>query len=238
VDVGLINQVEGAVARAVRVTNPEPTRGGGLSQVRAVTQADREALRRTLLAGLRAQGYERVLERPAAEGGLQEGEYLVPGSVRVFQVLHETFDRFVTEEAESVKLEIRVSVTGVVVDLADTYNLARHVLRQRLPEGYELIDLQYRIGMMGDNVIGDGTLTFFVEVEGLAEARLQHDQVKLWLRGKPFEEGLALLDSAQQSGDLPIAAPPEVQIWPNWAADRFPWLIWRMQVIEGESSGG
>jgi hypothetical protein len=232
VDVGLVNRVEGAVARAVRVTNPEPTRGGGLSQVRAVTQADREKLRRTLLVGLRDQGYERVLERPGEEGGLREGEYLVPGSVRVFQVLHETYDRFVTEEAESVKLEMRVMVTGVVVDLGDAYNLARHVLNWRVPEGYELVDERFNPGLMGDNVIGDGTLTFFVEVEGMAEARLQHDQVKRWLRGKSFEQGMALLDAAWQNGELPAAALPEVEIWPDWATGRFPWLIWRIQVVE------
>jgi hypothetical protein len=232
VDVGLVNRVEGAVARAVRVTNPEPTKGGGVSQVRAVTQADREALRRTLLTGLRAQGYERVLERPDAEGGLREGEYLVPGSVRVFQVLHETYDRFATEEAESVRLEMRVAVTGVAVDLGDAYNLARHVLERRLPGGHELVDVRYRPGLMGDNVIGDGTLTFFVEVEGLAEARLQHDPVKRWLRGTPCEEGMALLEAAWRSGALPVTALPEVEIWPDWATGRFPWLIWRIQVVE------
>jgi hypothetical protein len=232
VDVGMINQVEGAATRAVRVTNPEPTRGGGLTQVRAVTQADREGLRRTLLAELRSEGYERVLERPSSEGGLREGEYLVPGSVRVFEVLHETYDRFATEEAESVKLEMRVLVTGVVVDLGDAYNLARHVLSQRVPESYQLKHLEYRPGLMGDNVIGDGTLTFFVETEGVAEATLEHDQVKRWLRGKPLEDGLALLKSASQSNELPIAGFPEVRIWPDWAANRFPWLMWRIQVVE------
>jgi hypothetical protein len=237
VDVGLINRVEGAAARAVRVTNPEPTRGGGVSQVRAVTQTDREALRRTLLAELRAQGYERVLERPVAEGGLNDGEYLVPGSVRVFQVLHETYDRFATEEAESVKLEIRVSVTGVVVDLGDAFNLARHVLNQRVPEGYELIGVQFRPGLMGDNVIGDGTLTFFVEVEGRAKAHLQLDQVKQWLRGRPREEGLSLLRMAWQNSELPVSDLPEVELWPDWASERFPWLLWRIQVVDEAEDG-
>ena len=232
VDVGMINQIEGAAARAVRVTNPEPARGGGVSQVRAVTQADREVLRQSVLSELRGQGYESVLKRPEAEGGLREGEYLVPGSVRVFQVLHETYDRFATEEAESVRLEMRVSVTGVVVDLADAYNLARHVLGRRLPDRYELIKIGFRPGLMGDNVIGEGTLTFYVDVEGVAEARLEHDQVKEWVRGKPYEEGIAQLNAAMVNQDLPVTELPKVKIWPGWAAKRFPSLIWRMQVVE------
>jgi hypothetical protein len=234
VGVGLVNQVEGAAARAVRVTNPEATRGGGVSQVRAVTQSDRDALRQTVLGELRAQGYQRVLERPEAEGGLREGEYLVPGSVRVFRVLHETFDRFATEEAESVKLEMRVLVTGVVMDLGDAYNLARHVLSQRVPSGFELIDVRFRPGLMADNVLGDGTLTFFVETEGVVQARLQHEEVKRLLRGKPFEDGLALLNQAWHTESLPVADRPDVEIWPEWAAGRFPWLIWRIQVVEAK----
>ena len=236
VSVGLVNRVEGAVARAVRVTNPEPTRGGGMSEVRAVTQADRDKLDYTLLVELRAQGYDRVLERPEAEGGLREGEYLVPGSVRVFQVLHKTYDRFATEEAESVKLEMRVSVTGVVVDLGDAYNLARRVLSQRLPKDYELIKVEYKPGLMGDNVVGDGALTFFVEAEGVAEAQLQHDQAKRWLRGKSLDAGIALLDSNWQNGQLPVAVMPEVEVWPDWADNRFPWLLWRIQVVENEKN--
>jgi len=191
-------------------------------------------LQRTLLAGLQNQGYARILERPGDEEGLLEGEYLIPGSVRVFQVLHKTYDRFVTEEAESLKLEMRVTVTGVVVDLGDAYNLARRVLLQRLPEGYELVDITYNPGMMGDNVIGDGTLTFFVEVQGEIEARVPHEQVKRWLRGKSLDEGLALLDSNRHNGQLPIATAPEVETWPDWASSRFPWLVWRIQVAESE----
>ncbi len=234
VDVGLINRIEGAAARAVRVTNPEPTRGGGLSQVRAVTQEDREALRRTLLAQLRGRGYTSVLARPEAEGGLREGEYLVPGSVRVLQVLHETYDRFATEEAESVKLEMRVQVTGVVIDLGDAYNLARYVLTRRVPQGFKLVQEQYRPGMMGDNVLGDGTLTFFVEAEGVAEAQLPHEQVKRWLRGKPYAEGVAALEIAWQDQTLPVAQRPEIELGPDWAQDRFPWLLWRIQVLEAK----
>lgn len=237
VGVGLINRVEGAAARAVRVTNPEPTRGGGLSQVRAVTQGDREALRRTLLAQLRARGYQSVLARPEAEGGLREGEYLVPGSVRIFEVLHETYDRFATEEAESVRLEMRVMVTGVVVDLGDAYNVARHVLSARVPDGFVLVGEQYRPGMMGDNVLGDGTLTFFVEAEGIAEAQLPRDQVRRWVRGRPYEEGMSILEAAWRDQRLPVTQMPAVELWPNWARNRFPWLVWRIQVVK-EATGG
>jgi hypothetical protein len=152
--------------------------------------------------------------------------------VKVLQVLHETYDRFATEEAESVKLEMRVLVTGIMVDLGDAYNLARYVLAKRVPDEYELIEVGYRPGLMGDNVLGDGTLTFFVEVEGVAEAQVRHDQVKRSLQGKRFEEGLTLLAVARRSGELPVSEEPEVQIWPTWAADRFPRLIWRIEIAE------
>jgi hypothetical protein len=92
--------------------------------------------------------------------------------------------------------------------------------------------VQYQPGLMGDNVIGEGTLTFFVEAEGLAEATLQPDQVRHWLRGKPSEEGLALLSSAWKTNELRVKDFPEVEIWPDWATSRFPWLLWRIDVVE------
>jgi hypothetical protein len=67
---------------------------------------------------------------------------------------------------------------------------------------------------------------------------VQHDQVRRWLRGKPYQEGLALLDSAWQSSELPVTDLPKVQIQPEWAADRFPWLLWRIQVVEAETADG
>jgi hypothetical protein len=124
-----------------------------------------------------------------------------------------------------------------VVDLADAYNLARHVLERRVPQDYALIGVRYQPGLMGDNIIGDGTLTFFVEVEGVVEARPEYTRVKTQLQGKPFEEGMTLLDAAWQRGELPVAAPPQAEIWPTWAEGRFPWLIWRIEVVEQDSTG-
>ena len=71
----------------------------------------------------------------------------------------------------------------------------------------------------------------------LDPARPEYERVKTQLQGKPFQEGMALLDAAWQRGELPITAPPEAEIWPTWAEGRFPWLIWRIEIVEQDSTG-
>jgi hypothetical protein len=95
--------------------------------------------------------------------------------------------------------------------------------------------VEFHPGLMGDNVIGEGTLTFFVTAEGVSEAQLEHNAVKQWLRGKTTEDGVALLSAARESDELPVSRDPLVEIWPDWAAERFPWLIWRIEVSETEA---
>ncbi len=237
VGVGMINQIEGVAGRALRVTNPEPTRGGGVSQVRAVTQADREALRRALLSQLRGLGLQGLRELSPEEGGLGEGEILLDDSLRLYaRDVDMSYNRFVGERADSLTLEMRASVTGVAVDRNDALELARHVLLQKVPVGYELIgeEEQYEIGLMGDNILGEGTLTFFVEAQGVATAELDATEIKKRVRGKPLEEALADLETDLKTGTLPAADVPTVEIWPSWAEDRLPWLVWRIEVdLEG-----
>lgn len=233
VGVGMINQIEGVASRALRVTNPEPTHGGGVSHVKAVTQADREALRRALLGQLRGLGLERLEELRPEEGGLQEGEILLVDSVRVHaRDVDMAYNRFVGERADSLTLEMRASVTGIAVDRADALNLARHVLLQKVPPNYELDEEQehYGIGLMGDNILGEGTLTFFVEAQGVATADLDTAQIKKAIRGKSLEDALARLEIDLRTGALPAREMPAIEIWPGWAADRLPWLVWRIEI--------
>jgi hypothetical protein len=205
--------------------------------VRAVTQADREALRRALLSQLRGLGLQRLRELSPEEGGLAEEEVLLDDSLRVHaRDVDMSYNRFVGERADSLTLEMRANVTGITVSRNDALELARYVLLQKVPPGYELLEEeeQYEIGLMGDNILGEGTLTFFVEARGVATADLDTTEIKKRIRGKPLEQALAHLETDLQTGALPAADMPTVEIWPSWAQDRLPWLVWRIEVdLEG-----
>ena len=224
----LINQVEGAAMTAVRVTNPAPTEGGGVQQVSAVTQADRDRVKAILMQQLQQRAYAEM------QGLLEEGEFLPRQSLQVVAIKDETYTAFVTEPADSVGLEMRILVRGVAVDRADAFNLAHRVLEERVPPGYRLLPPRpedFQMGEVGDNVLGDGVLTFFVTAQGVAAADLDLVAVREAVRGRPLAEAQIELQTS-----FPLAAPPQVTLWPDWM-DRMPWLTWRIEAnVQPEGS--
>jgi len=99
----LINEVEGVAALAVRVSNPQPTGGGGVRQVPSVTQADKDRLRAALLQQVQQRALAQMQDK------LGEQEYLLPESLAVAEILDETYDRFVGEEAPSLDCRYKLA---------------------------------------------------------------------------------------------------------------------------------
>jgi len=216
----LINDVEGVAALAVRVSNPQPTSGGGVRQVPSVTQADKDRLRAALLQQLR--------QRAAAQmqAKLGEQEVLLPESLEVAEVLDETFDRFVGEEAPSVGLQISVRVSGLQVGLQDANALVYAALARQVPPGYDLIPKGLEFQRVETLAPADkrGNLTLVMRGIGFAAARLDLQAIREAVAGKPVDEArLALLQS------LPLQANPDVQVWPDWFG-RVPYFTFRTQI--------
>jgi len=216
----LINEVEGVAALAVRVTNPEPTRGGGVKQVPSVTQADKDRLRAALLQQLQQRAYAQM------QGGLGEQEYVPPESLSVSDVLDETYDRFVTEEAPSLGLQMRVRVAGSKVGMQDANALVYAAMAGKVLPGYELIPNGLTFQRAETLVPADkrGNLTLVMRGIGYSAARLDLEAVRQAIAGQPIE---IARDYLLQS--LPLQADPDVQVWPDWFG-RMPYLTFRTEV--------
>ena len=216
----LINEVEGVAALAVRVTNPEPTRGGGVKQVPSVTQADKDRLRAALLQQLQQRAYAQM------QSQLGEQEYVPPESLSVSEVLDETYDHFVTEEAPSLGLQMRASVAGLKVGMQDANALVYAAMAGKVPPGYELIPNGLTFRREETLVPADkrGNLTFVMRGLGFVAARLDLQAVRQAVAGQPVERAR---DHLLQS--LPLQADPVVQVWPDWFG-RVPYLTFRTMI--------
>lgn len=216
----LINEVEGVAALAVRVTNPEPTHGGGVKQVQSVTQADRDRLRAALLQQLQQRAYAQM------QSGLGEQEYIPPESLGVSEVLDETYDRFVTEEAPSLGLQMRARVAGLKVGIQDANALVYAAMAGKVPPGYELIPNGLTFERAETLVPADkrGNLTMVMRGIGYSAARLDLEAVRQTIAGQPVQTVREYLLQA-----LPLQADPEVQIWPGWFG-RMPYLTFRTDI--------
>ena len=217
VQANLINEVEGVAALAVRVSNPGPTTGGGVRQVPAVTQADRDRLHAALLQQLQ----QRALAQLQSQLGEQEA--IPPESLGVAEVLDETFDRFVGEEAPALGLQMRVQVSALKVGIQDANALVYAAMAAKTPPGHELIANGLTFQRVETLVPADksGNLSFAMRGSGYAAARLDTDAVRRAVTGKGLEAAKAYLTQS-----LPLQAEPIVQVWPSWFG-RLPFLTFR-----------
>jgi hypothetical protein len=208
-----INRVEGVAASAVRVINPEPTTGAEARDARVVTQADYDRVRTRLMRQLLDQAYVGELNEL-----LEPAEILLRQSLRVEAVPKESYNRFVTEQADTVGLEMQLLVSGLAVDVDNAEAVAYVNLSRRLPPGYALVDAHFELGEVAEEDIGPGQFTFFVTASGYAAVGLNTDAAVDLVRGQPIAHAREQLLS-----ELPLAEDPQIVLWPEWP-ERLKWL--------------
>lgn len=218
VPANFINEIEGVAALAVRVSNPEPLTGGGEREVRSVDAADRETAREQLAPKLR----EKAIEQFQAELG--PGEFLIPESLSG-TILEATFDREVTEQADTLTLLMRVQYSVLKIASEDANGLAYAALAHQAPPGYELIPqgLGFQRGAASPVENADNLYRFPVQGVGYAAAALDINRATRQVTGKPVDEAIALLKQA-----LPLKSDPKIRIYPDWFPV-LPWLSFRIK---------
>ncbi len=207
-----INRVEGVAAAAMRVINPEPTTGAEPSEVRVVTQADRDRVRRQLMRQLLDQAY--------VEMGylLEPTEVLLRQSLRIEAVPKEAYTRFMAEQADTVGLNMRLLVSGLAVDVDNAEAVAYTTLSRRLPSGYVLVDARFELGEVAEEDISPGLFTVFVTAHGYAAVALDTDAAVALVRGRRVADA-----REQLLAEFPLAEEPQVTIWPGWP-ERLEWF--------------
>jgi hypothetical protein len=223
VGVNLINRVEGSLAVKVRVTNDEPTGGGTVKQAGMVTLADKERLRALLLQQLQQKAYATM----TAE--LEESEFMPAESLQVELVLIENYDKFVAEVADTLGLEMRIVVSGLVIDEADATPLMRDILYNQVRSGFDL--LPETIRLQRGQVVGvreeDRAVQFIMEGTGVMAAHMDVALIQEALRGRTPQDALDYLRT-----NVPLRAEPQVTLSPEWLpGQRIPWLPLRISVV-------
>ncbi len=213
-----INRVEGVAASAVRVINPEPTTGAEPQETRIVSQADYDRVRALLMHQLLDQAYVEM-------GSLLEStEVLLRQSLRIEAVPKEAYTRFVTEQADTVGLDMRLLISGLAVDVDNAEAVAYTNLARRLPLDYSLVDADFELGQVAEEDIGPGQFTFFVTARGYAAAGLDVEEAVSLVQGQ------RLVDARERlMQEFPLAEPPQLTIWPE-QVERMPLLPLRISV--------
>ncbi|MBI2103576.1 baseplate J/gp47 family protein [Candidatus Woesebacteria bacterium] len=109
--------------------------GGASREIQAVSEEDRERV----LDELKNELTEKAQE--ALGTSTSEEEFFIDGSV-TSSVLSQTYSGKAGDEADSLKLSLNLSVQGLVVSRQNLFDLAREVLKEKIPEGYILRETQ------------------------------------------------------------------------------------------------
>jgi hypothetical protein len=161
---------------SVDAKNEAAFSGGSSRTISAVSDDDQEALLDDLTEELQDK----------AEGSLKskisDNQYYLDGSV-TSDVSEQDFSAKVGDEADSLKLNLTLDVNAVAVDKKALFDLAKEILKDRIPQGYVLRESQ--IDMQFDLKDEDGGV---YELEASIDANLlpeiKTDEVAQKITGK------------------------------------------------------
>jgi len=214
---GRLRAVEGVLSTELSVENPQPISGGADGPVRAPGPGDREALRQELEAALR-QSAAQELEKKLAEGDL-----LLNGTLVLNQALEESFSPQDAHPASQISLNQQLEFSAQVLAGEDLRSLALSVLDAGLPPGYEplpdTLELQSDPAQPGSDL-----LAWRLSAQRRIRASIPAQQAVRRVLGLPPAAASQRLLAA-----LPLDAPPDIRISPNWWP-RLPFLPLRFQV--------
>ncbi len=219
-----INRVEGVVGSAVRVINPQPTKGAEPQDIQVVTQDDYDRLREQLTQELLNDAHHDL------HSLLEPYEFLPRESLRVESVPKKAYSHFVGEESETVSLNLRLLISGQAVDAADVQGIAYRGLIEKLLPNQQLIEADFDIGAVRQDEDALGWFTVAVSGRGYAAAVIDPDEVVRSVRGQSVCDTQTIL-----MADYPLAEPPQITVWPEWPdvlswLERMPLLPIRMKV--------
>jgi hypothetical protein len=222
----LVNRVQGSLALQLDVRNLDPMSGGGVRSVAAVAGEDRERLRSQVLQ------YLQTMAAAEMEALLEPGEFLAHDSLRLGDVLHETYSHFPGEQSERLALELRAEMEGTAVNASQANGLIYEELAGAVNPGYELVpeSLQFRSG----EVLGvdeQGRVTFDMIGEASVAATLALEEPIEAVAGQQTDVALAYLYER-----LPLRRFPEARVFPGWFG-RMPYLPVRIQTEIAAAEG-
>jgi len=210
VNAGAIQAIEGELGLSMTVTNEEPTTGGRNRQTDAPTERDQTRLREELLAELQTRALREM------ETQLAQDDQLFTDTLRVTDILEETYDPPLGRAGNSLKLSMRVTFTASYASGDDLTELASTVLNTSKPEGFAAADEPMSFETLDEQRTDSQGVTHWV-------MRVSRDLVEQVDEGKitSLVQGRSKVAAQAQVNDaLGMPTPSEIQLIPEW----WPWM--------------
>jgi len=200
-----IRVVEGEPSYQVEALNDKPTQGGGDRRESVVAPEDHDRLRASLMQRLQQESYDQLIKV------LNPGEWVPPDSLEV-AIVEETFDKKVDEPADTVRLTMKVAVTGVAVD----GEAVRQVMVRRLQDSGSgsLVVNEATLSVdqpVGKAIVESGSVRFHVRARGLLVPSIDLRGISARIAGQAPQQAEGWL-----LAEYRLRRPPEIRVTPGW----------------------
>jgi hypothetical protein len=211
-----LDSIDGPLGLLASVSNPQDLSGGSDRSQAAVAQADLLAVQRALEDQLLQQAGTALLDE------LQQGERLLPGSLRVVAVLDRTFDHAPGDLASSIGLRQQVRIGGLAAQQADLEAAVWRSIEAAPEEDW----LPGRPSLAIDEITagedegsGPNVKARWTVYRPLDRARLARA-----ISGRSVDEADRIL-----RGLAELAEIPQIRVHPSWLS-RMPWIDSRIRL--------
>ncbi|MBI3738260.1 MAG: baseplate J/gp47 family protein, partial [Chloroflexi bacterium] len=205
-----ITAVEGSLGISVSVTNPEPTSGGTNRTAVAPSEDDRKRVHDVLMSLLPAQAQKQ------AAGLIGANDILLVNTLKMGQVLEETYDPPAGEPGNLLKLTMRVEFSAQYMQADDLNQLAETTLNASIPDGFLASPDTLKFTMLGTPVLDEsGASHFDLQVERGVKHEVNAQRANALVRGLSRRDAARVL-----LHELPLEKSPEIDLSPSW----WPWM--------------
>ena len=210
VDAETILAIEGNLGLLATVTNTRPTTGGSDRMTEAATETDLAHLREDLLTRLEDQALREMKTM------LAPGDQIFADTLKIEQILEESFDPPLGQPAKIVKLFMRVEFVASYASEKDLTELASTVLNASLPEGFAATQAPLNFEPLNTHLTDEhGVTRWSVRVSRQLEKKVDTSRIIPLVQGRSMAIATTRLE---QAFDLPSS--PEIRLSPRW----WPWL--------------
>lgn len=200
-----IQAVEGILGLQISVTNIAPTSGGTERQVTAPSAEDRERLQNILLAALRAQVQEEMLNNLPAQS------IVFPSTVNEIATLEETYDPPAGETGATLSLTLRVKFSAQYASGDDLLELATLSMSAATEEGFSPLSDSLTFELSGTpRTAEDGRTSFTLRVNWDLARTINVRQALSLVQGQRLD-----VAESRLSNTFPFANP-SVTLSPSW----------------------
>lgn len=203
---GSLDAVEGPVGLIVSANNPEPTGGGRNGPQPGVSARDAQDLEVEVRRLLLSQAEHTLGDE------VRDDEVLAPDSIAISQVLKETYDHRIGEPAESLKLQLSATLSGLAYSRSDLVDLAAQNLDASLGQGMQAVpgSLGYEDLITADDIAAPPSAVR-IRVWREVFPRIDTALARRIVRGLDQPTAIVALAREFQMGSL-----PRIRVYPAW----------------------